>query len=695
MKFYFCSYVEDSLSQLNAPYHCKQPWLVSEWSYGDHFAGNLLYLFGRYNIIFIPTLGGFLVSLLRSRKQELGGGLNEIIEQVKQGKPVNLSRLFFKNAAAVVTLGTGCSLGPEGPSVEIGAAVSRLFSNWFRLSSEKQLWVLATGAAAGFAAGFNAPIAGVFFALEIVLGSSVIRNGLDATGNSTVAMLLLSSALSALVSQAGLGSSPAFSLPKYEILSPIVELPLYLLLGLLAGVASLGLKYSLQWGSNFFQGKLSISEWMKAVPTVTKPFLGGLLNGLIALFFPQILFFGYDTLDALLADSDFPLQLLFTLLFLKPIVTSLSLGSGLVGGTFAPTLFVGATLGACYAKLLAQIDYGILHVMNQSFGSWLSSGMSSILLIAGPPAYSMVGMAAVLSGVFRAPLTSSLLLFELTRDYRIVLPLMASSGLSSWLVETVELEFSKRWNAKEWNNTTSREGIKENYEKRDKMEQLKDSEEDDLPKRDEKGRLWNSVDINTPSFELGQSLSTEEQRLMQLISVRNALNNNFVLLHANMRLMDAVHYLIQRDEMFGIVVVSNLGKDEVIVLKEIEGVFSLNDISFGFFSMVQSDHITLQGMENEGRMLDAMNPTILSDSAISFQVWNENLSHFCSQPWIYVEDTDSLATAYHQLILHGIERVLVIEHETEQLMGWIDGTSIRKAFTMQLCKWVSRRLNSK
>lgn len=677
---------------------------VSEWSYGDYFAGNLLPLFGRYNIIFIPTLGGVLVSLIRSKKQELGGGLNEIIEQVKQGKPLNLPRFLFKNAAAVVTLGTGCSLGPEGPSVEIGTAVSRLFSPWFRLSSEKQLWVLATGAAAGFAAGFNAPIAGVFFALEIVFGSSVIRNNLDATGNSAVSMLLLSSAMSALVSQAGLGSSPAFSLPKYEILSPVVELPLYLLLGLLAGLASLGVKYSLQLGSNFFQGKLSISSWMKSVPPVMKPFLGGLLNGGIALFFPQILFFGYDTLDALLADSDFTLQLLFTLLFLKPIVTSLSLGSGLVGGTFAPTLFVGATLGACYAKLLDQLDYNLIHIMSQNFGSFVSSGVSNIIRIAGPPAYSMVGMAAVLSGVFRAPLTSSLLLFELTRDYRIVLPLMASAGLSSWLVETVELGIAERRNAKERDNTFSHQ--EEVDSMRNKMQQSNnkvtsnsirhDSEKEKKEEMNEKGNVWNAVDIATPSFELGQSWSTEEQRLLQLVPVKNAVNKHFVLLHVDMRLVDAIQYLLERDEMFGIVVSCKQTEDSV-ALNEIQGVVSLNEISFGFFSLLPTDEERqdVTWRQTTGIWKDAMKTMSLDSSSVAlYRVWNERLSHFCTQPWIYVEDTASLASAYHQLILHSVQRVLVIQHETKQLIGWVDGTSIRKAFTVQLCRWITHRLDN-
>jgi CBS domain-containing protein len=142
--------------------------------------------------------------------------------------------------------------------------------------------------------------------------------------------------------------------------------------------------------------------------------------GLVALQLPQIMGIGYETIEAMLQDVEFSLRLLVILLLTKLIVTAISLGSGLVGGVFAPAMFLGASLGAAYGKILAAIL------------------PATTFNIAAPPAYAMVGMAAVLAGTARAPLTSVLLMFELTRDYRIVLPLMAAVGLSMWLVERLK-----------------------------------------------------------------------------------------------------------------------------------------------------------------------------------------------------------------------------------------------------------------
>lgn len=158
-------------------------------------------------------------------------------------------------------------------------------------------------------------------------------------------------------------------------------------------------------------------RWFKHLPPSIKPVIGGFCVGLAALSTPQILGVGYETIQAMLQDVEFSLPLLFTLLAFKLVMTAISLGSGLVGGIFAPAMFLGASLGAIYGKVLAVV---------------IPSGLVNI---AAPPAYAMVGMAAVLAGSVRAPLTSILLLFELTRDYRIVLPLMAAVGLSVWLRE--------------------------------------------------------------------------------------------------------------------------------------------------------------------------------------------------------------------------------------------------------------------
>jgi hypothetical protein len=256
--------------------------------------------------------------------------------------------------------------------------------------------------AAGLAAGFKAPIAGLFFAFE---GSySTIP------GRPSVRAVLVAAVASSLVTQLSLGDQPIFRLPAYEVRSPL-ELPLYLGLGLVASGMSLALLTMLSTGrSEVVQRRLQrLPRWLLTA-------LGGLGLGVMALAFPQVLGVGYDTIGALLGrEGGIALLSLLGLLLVKLLATGLSSATGFVGGGFAPSLFLGAVLGNVYGQLLGD---GGLH-----------------LPVAEPPAYAMVGMAAVLAGSARAPLTALLLLFELTHDIRIVLPLMAAAGLSAALVE--------------------------------------------------------------------------------------------------------------------------------------------------------------------------------------------------------------------------------------------------------------------
>ena len=222
--------------------------------------------------------------------------------------------------------------------------------------------------------------------------------------------VLVAAVASSLVTQLALGDSPILRLPAYEVRSPL-ELPLYLGLGLLASLMSWALVSLLAAGrSEALQSRLN--KLPAGIPTA----IGGALVGLIALLFPQVLGVGYDTIEALLgSNGGVPLATLVALLGVKLLATGISNATGFVGGGFAPSLFLGAVLGNCYGQLLGE------------------SGLH--LPVAEPPAYAMVGMAAVLAGSARAPLTALLLLFELTHDIRIVLPLMAAAGLSAALVE--------------------------------------------------------------------------------------------------------------------------------------------------------------------------------------------------------------------------------------------------------------------
>jgi CBS domain-containing protein len=197
----------------------------------------------------------------------------------------------------------------------------------------------------------------------------------------------------------------------------LMELPLYVGLGLLASVVSLLYVRSLRFSQQCFQGQVAGVRWLARIPQPLHPVIGGACLGLISLQLPQILGVGYETVESMLQDVQFPLQLVIALLGAKLVMTAVSFGSGFVGGVFAPALFLGASLGSVYGKVLA-LALPMLHEA-----------------MASPPAYAMVGMAAVLAASVRAPLTAILLLFELTHDYRIVLPLMTAVGLSNWAIE--------------------------------------------------------------------------------------------------------------------------------------------------------------------------------------------------------------------------------------------------------------------
>jgi H+/Cl- antiporter ClcA len=353
-------------------------------------------------VVVVPTLGGLAVGLLRHVAGSIGPGLSSLMA-IADGRQGGEPRLpWLRLAAASLSLGSGASLGPEGPSVEGGGNIGLWVALKGRLSPQAQKALVGAGVAAGLAAGFKAPIAGVFFAFE---GSySAIP------GRPSLRAVLVAAVASALVTQLCLGDTPILRLPAYEVRSPL-ELPLYLGLGLLASLMSWLLIRLLAAGRDE-----RVQAVVRRLPPGLPTALGGAALGGMALVFPQVLGVGYDTIEALLGrDGGIPLLTLVALIGVKLVATTVSNASGFVGGGFAPSLFLGAVLGSCYGQALG------------------SGGLN--LPVAEPPAYAMVGMAAVLAGSARAPLTALLLLFELTRDIRIVLPLMAAAGLSAALVE--------------------------------------------------------------------------------------------------------------------------------------------------------------------------------------------------------------------------------------------------------------------
>lgn len=356
-------------------------------------------------VVSLPILGGLGVSWLAGHfiGEERHHGVAGIIEAAAlAGGRLRYWRLPAKVIAAALSIGSGASVGPEDPSVQIGANFGSLLGQKARLSDERMRTLVAAGAASGVAAAFNAPIAGVFFALEIILGE---------IGGSALGIVVLSAVVSAVFTQAVAGPHPAFAIPAYTFNSPW-EFLLYLGLGLLAGPLSAFYSHMLYVFKDFFHRLETWPAWLRTGLT-------GLVVGLVGLGLPQVLGVGYETIDEILNGAEIAVGLLLVLALAKLLLTPLCIAGGFWGGLFAPALFTGAALGAAYGEIARYL----LPNLN-----------------INPAAFALVGMAAFLAGAVHAPLTAILLLFEMTNDYRIILPVMFAVVVSLYISRKLQAD---------------------------------------------------------------------------------------------------------------------------------------------------------------------------------------------------------------------------------------------------------------
>ncbi|MBR8830892.1 MAG: Voltage-gated ClC-type chloride channel ClcB [Chroococcopsis gigantea SAG 12.99] len=367
---------------------------------------------GFQTVALVPVLGGIIVGIMRGLFPKiLGQNLSTLISQ-EGSQNISPWRPLIKMVAAAVSLGTGASLGSESPSVEIGASTGALLGQTFQVAKGRYRLLLGAGAAAGLAAGFHTPIAGVFFALEVVLGTTFT--------SSALSIILLSAVFADIISRFFSGGNPAFYLPSYSFFSPWEGI-FYVGLGVLASLVSLAYTEAIKIAGWAFEGKIPMLKPLGSLPQFIKPALGGLLVGIAALYSPEIMGVGYGTLASILAGRSFPITELLSLLVLKLLATAISSGSGFVGGIFAPAMFLGGCLGALYADVLQQV---------------LPPALAAIAPTPGFAA--MVGLAAVLAGSVKAPLTAILMLFELTGNYQVILPVMIAVGICIWVSEGIK-----------------------------------------------------------------------------------------------------------------------------------------------------------------------------------------------------------------------------------------------------------------
>lgn len=341
----------------------------------------------------VPAAGGLIVGpiVYYFAREARGHGVPEVMESiVLRGGAIRPRVVVAKIAASAVCIGSGGSVGREGPIVQIGSSIGSTLGQLLKVSGSRLRTLVACGTAAGIAGTFNAPIAGALFAMEIILSDF---------GISQFSPVVISSVAATVISRHFLGDFPAFVIPRYELVS-VFELIPYIILGILAAFVALAFIYVLYKTEDLFN--------LLRIPNFLKPVMGGLMIGAVAVYFPHIFGVGYETIDLAL-ESKIAWYLLILLIGLKLIATSITIGSGGSGGIFAPSLFLGASLGG----LVGTIIHSLVPAHTASSG-----------------AYALVGMGAVAAGTMHAPITAILIIFELTDDYRIILPLMIACIIS-------------------------------------------------------------------------------------------------------------------------------------------------------------------------------------------------------------------------------------------------------------------------
>lgn len=352
----------------------------------------------KWKLILIPALGGLAVGIITSVFKSNVHSVADVIKAISLHRTLSPVTAVLKTITSAITLGTGGSAGREGPIIMIGASLGSAIGQFFKFSHVRMSSATACGASGGIAATFNAPMGGAMFAAEVLLGKYGIR---------TFSPLIISAVTATVVSRAYFGDEITIKAPPYILQSPI-ELLFYALMGFFIAIISV----------IFIRFFFRVSDAFTNIniPKFLKPALGGLLMGIIGVFCVNIMGIGYGTIIEIL-NNNIPWYILIVFLMLKMIATSLTLGSGGSGGQLVPSLFMGAAAGGFFGGLMHQI---FPHIATN------------------PETYALVGMGAMLAAVIRAPITSILILFEITQSYHIVLPVMITCIIANLIASRME-----------------------------------------------------------------------------------------------------------------------------------------------------------------------------------------------------------------------------------------------------------------
>lgn len=375
---------------LHGTHHLLRDEFLAHWNYNP------------WLIPLIPAIGALGAGLVIDlwAKESRGHGVPNVIKAVALNDGQMRPRIaVVTTIASAFTIGSGGSAGQEGPMVQIGAVTGSWFAQALRYGADRTRILVACGAAAGISATFNAPFAGVFFALEVILEEFRLES---------FSPVVIASVISNIVIHEAWGAEPVFQIPAYTLVH-VVEIPLYVLLGIVCGVVGVNFGKTLtlaeEWSENF-----PAPEWLK-------PALAGLILGCITLLAGnQIMGNGYETVGAVMRGM-IGWQWLVALVLLKTLGTDLTLGSGACGGIFAPALFMGACAGGAFG-----------HGVHALLGSYT----------APSGAYAVVGMAGVVAAAIHAPLTGVLLVFEMTGSYDMILPVMLATVAGTLFARRVD-----------------------------------------------------------------------------------------------------------------------------------------------------------------------------------------------------------------------------------------------------------------
>ncbi|MFF1708242.1 chloride channel protein [Streptomyces sp. NPDC058252] len=367
----------------------------ADYSSAGRAANPLVPWLGPYFVLLAPVVAGLVYGPLvyRYAREARGHGVPEVMYAVaRQGGRIPPRVAVVKALASAVCIGGGGSVGREGPIVQIGSALGSTAGVVVRMSEERLRTLVACGAAGGIAATFNAPLAGVFFAMELILAEFTAR---------TFGMVALSSVTASVIGRAVLGDRPFLHMPPMQV-HHLASYALYVLLGLAAGVVGVVFTKVLYWIEDACDAVWRGPEWLR-------PAVGGVVLGLILLALPQMYGVGYPVLEKAVIGG-YGIVFLLVLLVGKIVASSVTIGIGGSGGVFAPSLFVGAMLGSAWGQL---------------FGIWAPG-------VTGPAAsYALIGMGAVFAGAARAPITAVIITYELSGDYGLILPLMVAVAVAT------------------------------------------------------------------------------------------------------------------------------------------------------------------------------------------------------------------------------------------------------------------------